>query len=79
VETEHEVLGAIRTSGRRKLILIVSQRIKLLSETDEIIILEQGKVADRGGHRDLLLRNAFYQAMHAKQARKNVTPTRGTT
>ncbi|MFZ5798148.1 MAG: ATP-binding cassette domain-containing protein, partial [Thermodesulfobacteriota bacterium] len=75
VETEHEVLGAIRTSGRRKLILIVSQRIKLLSETDEIIILEQGEVADRGGHQDLLLRNAFYQTMHAKQARKGTAPT----
>ena len=54
VETEHEVLGAMRTAGGRKLILIVSQRIKLLSVTDEIIILEHGEIADRGGHEDLL-------------------------
>lgn len=71
VETEHQVLGAMRTSGKRKLILIVSQRIKLLSETDEIIILEQGEIADRGNHQELLARNGFYQTMHAKQARES--------
>ena len=72
VETEHQVLGAIRTSGRRKMILIVSQRIKLLSETDEILILEEGEIVDRGRHQELLARNAFYQTMHAKQAREEV-------
>lgn len=71
VETEHQVLGAMRTAGGRKLILIVSQRIKLLSETDEIIILEQGAIADRGNHQELLARNSFYQTMHAKQARES--------
>jgi ATP-binding cassette subfamily B protein len=71
VETEHQVLGAMRTAGGRKLILIVSQRIKLLSETDEIIILEHGEIADRGRHQDLLERSGFYRTMHAKQAREN--------
>jgi ATP-binding cassette subfamily B protein len=71
VETEHQVLGAMRTSGRRRLILIVSQRIKLLSETDEIIILEQGEIEDRGYHQELLARSVFYRTMHAKQARKS--------
>jgi ATP-binding cassette subfamily B protein len=77
VETEHQVLRAMRTSGRRQLILIVSQRIKLLSETDEIIILEQGEVADRGQHQDLLARSAFYRSMHAKQAREGARSAPG--
>jgi ATP-binding cassette, subfamily B, multidrug efflux pump len=76
VETEHQVLREMRTASGRKLVLIVSQRIKLLSETDEIIILEQGEIADRGRHQDLLARNGFYRTMHAKQARESerITP-----
>jgi len=69
VETEHEVLGTIGINEHRKLILIVSQRIKLLSETDEIIILEKGKISDRGRHAELLTSNVFYQTMHEKQSR----------
>ncbi|MHB8811423.1 MAG: hypothetical protein ACYC9M_15650, partial [Desulfobulbaceae bacterium] len=49
-----------------------------LSETDEIIILEQGEIADRGNHQELLARNGFYQTMHAKQAREGERATPGT-
>ena len=67
VETEHEVLRTVTAIRQRKLVLIVSQRIKLLSETDEVIILENGRVGDRGKHEDLLARNQMYQVMHDKQ------------
>ncbi len=69
VETEHEVLKTILSGGKGKLVLLVSQRVKLLSETDEVIILEQGRVVDRGPHRELLGRNRLYQVMDAKQRR----------
>lgn len=71
VETEDEVLRSITGSGYGKLVLLVSQRIKLLSETDEIVILEKGEIADKGRHQDLLMRNAFYQIMYEKQSREN--------
>lgn len=77
VETEDEVLRAITAAGPGKLVLLVSQRIKLLSETDEVIILEKGAVAERGPHRDLLLRNRLYQTMYEKQSRENRDDTEG--
>jgi len=68
VETEHEVLSAIRRVSGDKLLLIVSQRIKILSETDEIIILEEGRIAARGVHNDLLDCSEFYSIMNEKQS-----------
>ncbi len=67
VETEYAVIVALRQGLRGKTVLIVSQRIKLLSETDEIVIMEQGTIVDRGGHAELFLRNALYRFMHEKQ------------
>ena len=68
VETEHEVLQSIIKQQNRKLVLIVSQRVKLLSETDRIFILEKGKLKDQGTHNELLVRNELYQTMNNKQA-----------
>ena len=67
VETEYAVIVALRQRLRGKTVLIVSQRIKLLSETDEIVIMEQGTIADRGGHEELFQRNALYRFMYEKQ------------
>jgi len=68
VETEHEVLRSVVDRGRRTLVVIVSQRIKLLSETDRIFVLEKGRIADQGTHSELLSRNRLYKIMHEKQA-----------
>ena len=68
VETEHEVLQSIIKQQNRKLVLIVSQRVKLLSETDRIFVLEKGKLKDQGTHNELLVRNELYQTMNNKQA-----------
>ena len=75
VETENQVLGAIGLTGKRRLIVIVSQRIKLLSKTDLIIILENGSVQDRGRHDELLAGNALYRTMHEKQSREPLSLT----
>jgi len=71
VETEHKVLSAIGKTAHNKLMIIVSQRIKILSETDEIIILEEGRIAARGGHDYLLRHNEFYGIMNDKQSRES--------
>lgn len=68
VETEHEVLQSIIKQKTRKLVIIVSQRVKLLSETDRIFILERGRLQDEGTHNELLERNDLYQTMNNKQA-----------
>jgi ATP-binding cassette subfamily B protein len=69
-ETEQQVFAGIRTRLQSKTVLIVSHRLKLLSGTDHVIVLDRGRIVDRGTHQHLLTRNDFYQAMARKQQRK---------
>ncbi|MDK9706003.1 MAG: ABC transporter ATP-binding protein/permease [Desulforhopalus sp.] len=78
VATEHAVFSGLRRHFQGKTVVIVSNRIKLLSMTDHIIILADGRVESEGDHDHLLAGNSLYQAMFEKQmhqeAAGEVTP-----
>lgn len=67
VATEHEVFAGLKRHFAGKTVLIVSNRIKLLSMTDRIIILADGSVESEGNHEQLLQENSLYQSMFTKQ------------
>ena len=69
--TEDTIVNSLRRRFSGKTVFIVSNRLKLLSMTDRILILEEGKLIDDGDHQALLERNPFYQAMHLKQIQEN--------
>ncbi len=69
-ETEQQVFAGIRTRLQSKTVLIVSHRLRLLSGTDRVIVLDRGRIVDRGNHQQMLDRNDFYRAMARKQQRK---------
>ena len=71
VATEHDVFNGIKNHLHKKTVIIVSNRIKLLSMTDQITILKDGKVDQQGSHEELLSSNSLYQTMHDKQMRNN--------
>jgi ATP-binding cassette subfamily B protein len=70
VATEHEVFAGLRCQLRKKTVLIVSNRIKLLSMTDQTLVLDEGRIVQRGDHVQLLRENAFYRTMYDKQMRR---------
>ena len=67
VATEHEVFAGLRKHFAGKTVLIVSNRIKLLSMTDRIIVLAEGSIESDGSHDQLLQENSLYQSMFVKQ------------
>ena len=71
VATEHEVFAGLRQHFLGKTVIIVSNRIKLLSMTDHIIVLADGVVESEGDHDKLLSTNALYQAMYVKQMKQD--------
>jgi ATP-binding cassette, subfamily B, multidrug efflux pump len=70
VATEHEVFAGLRSQLQQKTVVIVSNRIKLLSMTDHTLILEEGRIVCTGTHSQLLRENAFYRTMYDKQMRR---------
>ena len=69
VATEHEVFAGLRQRFAGKTVLIVSNRIKMLSLTDRIIVLDEGRIACTGGHEELLAASSLYRSMYEKQMR----------
>ncbi|SDO73677.1 ABC transporter ATP-binding protein [Desulforhopalus singaporensis] len=67
VATEHKIFQNLKRHFSGKTVIIVSNRIKLLSMTDRIIILAEGKIETEGDHEKLLDTNTLYQSMYVKQ------------
>ncbi len=70
VATEHEVFAGLKNLLAGKTVVIVSNRIKLLSMTDHILIMEEGEIVCDDSHDALIEENDFYRAMYLKQMRK---------
>ena len=48
-------------------ILVIAHRLSTVVDANEIIVLDQGKIAERGTHGDLVARDGLYAAMWRRQ------------
>jgi ATP-binding cassette subfamily B protein len=65
--TEKGIQESLRTISEGVTTLMIAHRLSTVVEADEIIVLENGRVAERGRHVDLLARGGIYAAMWARQ------------
>ena len=65
--TEAEILKRLRGVMRERTSIVVAHRISTVKDADEILVLDDGTIAERGTHRDLLGRNGLYAAMYRRQ------------
>ena len=63
-------LGSART-GRTN--IIVSQRLAAVRDADQIVVLEDGAIVERGTHRQLLAQRGRYAAMYSRELRQSET------
>lgn len=66
--TEQEIQAALRAIARDRTTLTIAHRLSTVVDADEIIVLEAGRVAERGSHWNLLSRGGIYARMWAAQA-----------
>ncbi|MDT6952413.1 ABC transporter ATP-binding protein [Companilactobacillus alimentarius] len=69
-ETDRKLRGALKTKAAQTTKVIVAQRISTIMDADQIIVLDNGKVAGQGTHSELLKNNEVYQEIAYSQLSK---------
>ena len=65
--TEHDILHNLRLWGRGRTLIISAHRLSALAEASEILVLQQGEIAQRGDHDALAAQPGWYRDMYRYQ------------
>ena len=65
--TEEEILSRLHGVMRQRTSIIVSHRVSTVRDADEILVLDAGRIAERGTHDQLIRQNGLYAELHRKQ------------
>lgn len=68
-ETEEHIQEALQTLAQGRTMLVIAHRLSTITMCDQILVLHEGKVAEKGNHIELLAKKGRYAGMWKKQVR----------
>jgi ATP-binding cassette, subfamily B, heavy metal transporter len=68
--TEAAILDTLAEIERGRTTIVIAHRLSTVVDADQIVVLDAGRVAERGTHAELLRRGGLYAGMWARQARE---------
>jgi ABC-type transport system involved in Fe-S cluster assembly fused permease/ATPase subunit len=66
--TEQDIQTALRDAARGRTTLVIAHRLSTVVDADEILVLQEGQVAERGSHAALIAADGLYAAMWRRQS-----------
>jgi ATP-binding cassette subfamily B protein len=66
-QTEAEILAELRRALRSRTAVVITHRLAALEEVDWIVVLDRGRVAEQGTHRDLIRQGGLYAELYEQQ------------
>ncbi len=67
-QTERSIQTSLAEMGQGRSVITIAHRLSTIAEADQILVMEQGEVIERGSHADLLALDGTYAAMWARQS-----------
>ncbi|MGC8098690.1 lipid A export permease/ATP-binding protein MsbA [Metapseudomonas otitidis] len=66
-ESERHIQAALDEVMKGRTTLVIAHRLSTIEKADLILVMDQGRIVERGTHRELLALNGYYARLHAKQ------------
>ncbi|MCP5297811.1 MAG: lipid A export permease/ATP-binding protein MsbA [Zoogloeaceae bacterium] len=74
-ESERHIQAALDRVMRGRTTLVIAHRLSTIERADTIMVMDQGRIVERGSHADLLALNGHYAKLHAMQFRETAEET----
>ncbi|HEX8483956.1 ABC transporter ATP-binding protein/permease [Sphingomonas sp.] len=68
--TESDILATLEAIAERRTTIVIAHRLSTVVHADQIVVLDEGRVAERGTHAALLGRGGLYAEMWTRQAQE---------
>ena len=66
-DTEERILRRLRSVMRHRTTILVSHRVSTVKNADQIVVLRDGRIVERGTHDELLALGGYYADLYQKQ------------
>jgi len=70
-QSEQVILHALQEVAEKHTTLVIAHRLSTIVDADQILVMEQGTIVERGTHEELLARGGLYQRMWALQQKEH--------
>ena len=67
-ESERQVQAALSNLMRNRTTLVIAHRLSTIEHADQILVLDQGRIVERGTHDELLAKHGYYANLHHMQS-----------